>query len=260
MHDSCAQWIGDVGAALVFGVREHTTFGPITITLRGPDRAPIDLTEMELIAGVRRRASDAEYLLPFELEVLDPPSRGCVRLELTSENVAQIVAAMNPKRTAAQVRAFFDLRAMDALGYTRALLYGELNVVLGAAPLAVTPVAAASASGMGVEVVQPHGVVVELRVAQGLAGPPGPPGEGTVDPDALPIAPPRAITPGDTTPIVEPYSFAWSTISNGFVLFDGERWLRVAGGAVVDPPSALALVDENGAVLVDDDGKVIIDG
>lgn len=120
------QQLGDIGARLPLLIREGTTFGPVTITLRQPAQQPVDLTGAEVRGGIRRRQSDTTVLVSFQTRITKPTlGEFAFGLSSAETRLLAVDRSYNP------LKLVYDLELVDAAGNVRPILYGDVTLHLG---------------------------------------------------------------------------------------------------------------------------------
>jgi hypothetical protein len=105
-------------------VRGHA-FGPVTITLTGPDgTTPINLTGASLYAQVRRKASDEDAVATFVVTVTNA-SGGIASMSMTEAEAENIPAVDD--HTAPGSQSVWDVVLVDSLGRPTVLAGGPLT-------------------------------------------------------------------------------------------------------------------------------------
>lgn len=124
------QDLGDLAARLDLPAREGCSFGPFTVSLRGPRQVPIDLRGTTLRSAIRRRNVDTKILNTFDIEVFDE-ARGRFRFGLPVNRINYIAGL---DRRTEVVRLHYGITVEDTYMMRRLLVYGEIVLMLGVVP------------------------------------------------------------------------------------------------------------------------------
>lgn len=118
------QSVGNTGERLNLVIKQGSTFGPYTFTIKNPDNTPVDLTDIE-IRGSIRKYHFSDTAINFDIVKTDAVN-GVFELKLSSEITKNMQAGSNPE--SAQSRYYYDIE-LDSTGQVVPFIYGDVNVL-----------------------------------------------------------------------------------------------------------------------------------
>jgi hypothetical protein len=126
--------ISNRGGTLNLSIVRGISFGPLRVqlTLNDVGETPIDLTGVSVYAHLRRKASDADAVLSFDVSVVDPVL-GMIEIGLTDDATIDVPAVDDHTSPASQ--SVWDLLLVDAAGRTTQILQGTVTGYLSATHL-----------------------------------------------------------------------------------------------------------------------------
>lgn len=116
--------LGSIGEEMDLLIRQGSTFGPHTLTMKNPDNSPVDLTGMTFRGVIRKEAKSATNY-PITFEIISAAA-GTVRMYMTDEQTAVIPAG--PTLTHADSKYVWDAELEDSLGSVLPLYYGKVTI------------------------------------------------------------------------------------------------------------------------------------
>lgn len=118
--------IGTKGAALDIIIRQGATFGPQTLTVKGSDGLPINVTGYTFRGQVRKTADAATAAASLTFTLTDP-TNGVVVFVISATATAAITCDPDSETEAAS-QYVWDCEMEDGSGVVTPLLYGIASV------------------------------------------------------------------------------------------------------------------------------------
>ncbi len=116
--------VGSRGDKLDLLVRQGTTLGPMSVTMRGPSDAPIDLTGCQIRAKVRKTYASAAGI--DVNTIITDPVAGAFQFSLTNVQTAAMTCGPSPSDPASLY--VWDLEIEYSDGTVRPVFYGAVKV------------------------------------------------------------------------------------------------------------------------------------
>lgn len=121
-----AKKIGTIGEQIDLTIKQGCTFGPIIVTLRNPDKSPMDLTSCTIESDIRHKALDIEKIISFNIDIVLPETEGQYSFGLTDEDTATIPAGESISDEISN--HVWDMKLIDSQGRAIPLYYGNVKV------------------------------------------------------------------------------------------------------------------------------------
>lgn len=116
--------IGSRGDKLDLLVRQGATLGPMSVTMRAPSDAPIDLTGCQIRAKIRKSYATAQAIDLHTL--ITDPAAGAFQFWLTDDQTAAMTCGATPSDPASLY--VWDLEIEYGDGTVRPVFYGAVKV------------------------------------------------------------------------------------------------------------------------------------